>query len=236
MTRRSAARGPSGVRVAVVGAGSGGATIAARLREHPEVPVALFEAGPDHRSAATPVAIAGPSYVEAVREPGRTWSSLEAVRARGQAARPYLRGRGVGGSSAINAMVALPGRPEDYDEWEHLHRCGGWGWSDVEPWFDRTALTLTRAPAAEWGALNRLVGAVWPESAGGVPLTRDRAGRRVSVNDAYLEPARARPNLIMHGDSLVERILFEGRRAVGVLVAGREVSADLVVVCAGAIH
>ena len=224
------------MRVVVVGAGSGGATIAARLSEHPEVTVELFEAGPDHRSADTPAAIAGPSYVMAVREPGRTWPSLEAVRARGQGARPYLRGRGVGGSSAINAMVALPGRPEDYDEWVHLHRCGGWGWSDVAPWFGRTALTLTRAPVAEWGALNRFVGTVWPDSAGGVPLTRDGAGRRVSVSDAYLEPARVRPNLIVHGDSLVERVLFEGRRAIGVLVAGREVLADLVVVCAGAIH
>ena len=236
MTRVGAARRPSGARVVVVGAGSGGATIAARLSEHPGVTVELFEAGPDHRSADTPAAIAGSSYAAAVREPGRTWSALEAVRASGQAARPYLRGRGVGGSSAINALVALPGRPEDYDEWVHLHGCDGWGWSDIEPWFDRTALTLRRAPRAEWGALNRLVGTVWPESARGVPLTRDHAGRRVSVNDAYLEPARSRPELIVHGDSLVEQVLFDGRRAVGVLAAGREVPADLVVVSAGTIH
>ncbi len=230
------ARGPSRVRVVVVGAGSGGATIAARLSEHPDIEVALYEAGPDHRSVDTPIAIAGPSFTAAVRETGRTWTGLEARRARGQEPRPYVRGRGAGGSSAINAMVALEGTPSDYDEWESVGRCAGWGWSDVRPWFGRTALTLTRAPAAEWGALNRLVGSVWPEAAAGVPLTRDGSGRRVSVNDAYLEPVRERPNLTVHGDALVERIVLDGRRAVGIRVGGHDVPADLVVVSAGAIH
>jgi choline dehydrogenase-like flavoprotein len=224
------------VRVAVIGAGSAGATIAARLSEHPEVMVELFEAGPDHRSADTPAAIAGSSYAAAVHEPGRTWPSLVAVRAHGQTAQPYLRGRGAGGSSAVNAMVALAGTPGDYDDWAGRHGCQGWSWTDVAPWFGRTALTLNRAPAGEWGALNRFVATVWPDAADGVLLTRDRAGRRVSVNDAYLEPARTRPNLVVHGDMLVERILVEGRRAVGVRVAGRDVPADLVVVSAGAIH
>lgn len=230
------ARGASRVRVVVVGAGSGGATIAARLSEHPAIEVALYEAGPDHRSSGTPAAVAGPSFAAAVREPGRTWAGLEARRARGQAPRPYTRGRGAGGSSAINAMVALEGTPSDYDDWAGAGGCVGWGWSDVRPWFGRTALTLTRAPATEWGALNRLVGAVWPEAAAGVPLTRDGSGRRVSVNDAYLEPARERPNLAVHGDVLVERVLLDGRRAVGVRAGGHDVPADLVVVSAGAIH
>ena len=93
--------------VVVVGAGSAGAVLAARLSADPTRRVLLLEAGPDHDSAHTPPSIAGPHFGDAMREPGRTWPSLVAVRASGQPARQYLRGRGVGGSSAVNAMVLL---------------------------------------------------------------------------------------------------------------------------------
>jgi choline dehydrogenase-like flavoprotein len=68
-------------------------------------------------------------------------------------------------------------------------------------------------------------------------LTRDSDGRRASVNDSYLEPARARANLVVRGDALVDRVLFDGRRAVGVRLAdGTDIEAGAVVVAAGAIH
>lgn len=225
-------------RVVVVGAGSAGAVVAARLSERADVAVTLLEAGADLRGGdAMPAAIAGPSFFAALAEPGRTWPDLMATRSAGQSPRQYLRGRGIGGSSTVNAMVAIPGHPDDYDEWERIHGCAGWGWRDVSRWFVSTALVMRRAPRREWGPVNRALAEVIPAASEGVPLTRSRAGRRISVVDVYLEPARERPNLTVRADSLVERVLFDGRRATGVLLAdGEEVPADLVVVSAGAIH
>lgn len=222
--------------VVVVGAGSGGAVLAGRLSERPDRTVLLLEAGPDHDRAHTPAAIAGSSFLDAMLEPGRLWPDLLATRTVEQGLRPYARGRGVGGSSAVNAMVGIPGEPGDYDEWESAYGCTGWSWATVGPWFDRIALPLRTAEPHEFGSVTRALFAAEP-SAMFAPLTRFADGRRADTNAVYIEPARSRPNFAVRGGALVDRVLLEGRRAVGVRLAdGTEIEAGTVVLAAGAIH
>ncbi|MGE3618939.1 MAG: GMC family oxidoreductase [Acidimicrobiia bacterium] len=256
--------------VVVVGAGSAGATLAARLSEDPSRDVLLVEAGPDWRSATADPAIRSADslgMMDAARFPQYQWVGLTARRTGVQDVVPYVRGRGLGGSSTVNGQAAIRPPLEEFATWVEAG-CTGWGPDDVLPAFvslecdldvpagpyhgDTGPLPISRPAPGTNGPLDeafatavRAEGFPWvedhnaPGAVGLSPLAWNaRDGRRVTTNDAFLDPVRDRPNLTVVGDAPVDRVLLEGTTAVGVRVrvAGEwvDVEAGEVVLSAGA--
>ncbi|MBN3744280.1 choline dehydrogenase [Burkholderia sp. Se-20373] len=227
----------------VVGGGSAGSVLASRLTEDPDVTLCLFEAGGtgDGWPVTVPAAL-----VLMIPSKLNNWA-FETVPQKGlQGRRGYQpRGKALGGSSAINAMVYTRGHHADYDDWAALGN-EGWGWNDVFPYFKRSE--HNERLGNEWhgrgGPLwvsdlrtDNPFQARWLDAARecGLPVTDDfngaeqegvgiyqvtqKNGERWSAARAYLFPhLKTRGNLTVETGAQVRRIVFDGKRAVGVEV------------------
>lgn len=211
----------------VVGAGSAGCAVAARLSEQPGIRVLLVEAG----RATRPLASRIPAAFNTLFRSACDWAFETAPEPELDGRRLFWpRGKLLGGSSAINAMIWTPGHPGDFAAWEAAG-CTGWGWEAVRPWFERIAIRPTRHPAPNplsRAFVESLVSlglrrndgfsTGGTEGAGFFDLTI-RGGERESAARAYLDPARRRSNLTVRAGALVSRVRFQDDRAVGIDVA-----------------
>jgi choline dehydrogenase len=239
--------------VVIVGGGTAGCVLASRLTENPALSVLLLEAGSRSRKLEIKI----PAAFSRLYRTDVDWGDSTTPQPRlDDREVVFPRGRMLGGSAAMNAMMVIRGQRADYDAWAAAG-CTGWAWDDVEPAFARSAEGAF--PLAELPERHVLSEAfVHAAQAVGIPFTDDvngestegvgyvpvsqRRGRRFSVVDGYLGPARRRPNLTIVTDALVTRILVENGRAIGVAyrLDGDESEQQArctgeVVVCAGAI-
>lgn len=249
--------------VVVVGAGTSGSVLAARLSQDPDVTVTLIEAGGSDDY--------GDEILDPRRAPEVWWTLANATMismASPAGPIPMVQGHVTGGTSAVNYLATVRGQPDDYAGWEAAG-LPGWGWSDVLHYFvaaendldfgpsqihgDHGPLRVSRWRPSEHSAFQAAfadgmhqVGVPAVDDAndptqlpgiGVFPATLDDFRNRMTTSTAYLtDSVRARPNLAIRTAVTVSRIVIEERAAVGVMLdGGEQIRADEVVLAAGAI-
>lgn len=225
----------------IVGAGSAGCVLAARLTEDPDVHVCLLEAGPSDSAEEIHVPMGQLPLFLSKYDWGFVTDPEPGL---GYRQRVLPRGRALGGSSSLNSMIYMRGNPADYDEWAAMG-FDGWSWKDVLPYFiraednergasdlhgvggplrvsegraqHRTCQAFIDAALEAGIAANDDFNGPQQDGVGWYQVTQ-RDGMRCSAAVAYLHPVLERPNLHVETDAYVTRLLLEGSRAVGVEV------------------
>lgn len=223
----------------IVGAGSAGCAVAGRLSEDPEASVLVLEAGGRDRSPNIKIPAAFSKQFKTKLD----WDYSSGPEPHLDGREVYVpRGKSLGGSSSMNAMMYVRGRPLDYDGWREAG-CPGWGYEDVLPYFrrmennepgasevhgvggpvnvadqrDPRPLTKRFLEAAQSTGIPANSDINSPEQDGvGMTPVSQRKGRRWSAADAYLRPAMKRSNVTVKPKAQVLEVVLEGGRATGV--------------------